>query len=333
MRRTSRPSRVTDGRARSAAAGLWLALPLLLAAGACQRQDGIVGIDLLTATPDAGAPDAADAGADAAPQTPTFFTDFDSNGGDWQSENQVPGSTTTFGVPITGAADPSTAELRFPGHPEFSANSSVGPNGYLTQIANAQRFSFGTYRTRVQFGACATSEEVVNAATGFFNDGTDADKNGITDDLEIDFQVLCGTPHYLYLTVFTDDDATQFRKLAHVIDFATGDVYDTPSAQKSDFTKTGTDATLVHPDLFAAGAFYEVGFEWHSASLRFFMTLDGAEKTLWTISDATHIPQRPVTYLYNLWHPDTHWFPSTSAADFPANDVVMHVDWFEYFAE
>jgi len=63
------------------------------------------------------------------------------------------------------------------------------------------------------------------------------------------------------------------------------------------------------------------------------MVLDGAEVTLWTLTDPTHIPQRPVTFLYNLWHPAAHWFPSTSAADFPARDVVMHVDWFEFFAE
>jgi hypothetical protein len=54
---------------------------------------------------------------------------------------------------------------------------------------------------------------------------------------------------------------------------------------------------------------------------------------LWTLTDPTHIPQRSVTFLYNLWHPADHWYPSTSAADFPANDVVMHVDWFEFFAQ
>ncbi|HEY5377134.1 MAG TPA: hypothetical protein VIK01_25815 [Polyangiaceae bacterium] len=37
--------------------------------------------------------------------------------------------------------------------------------------------------------------------------------------------------------------------------------------------------------------------------------------------------------VYNLRHPDTHWYPATGNAAFPANDVLMHVDWFEYYAE
>ncbi len=266
--------------------------------------------------------------------TLTYRTDFDANGGDWQLENKLPGSSTTFGVPVTGAADPSTAELRFPGHPEYAATDNVGTD-YLTQIASAQRFSFGIYRTRVQFGTCQTSEDAVNAALGYYNDGTDADGDGLTDDSELDFQVFCGSPHNLSLTVFTEYQETpaQFRKLEHAINFSTGEVFDTLAADKDGFTKTATDATLVRPELFAPDAFYEIGFEWHATSLRFFMQLDGAERTLWTISDPARIPQRPVLFLYNLWHPSTHSYPATGSAAFPANDVVMHVDWFEYYAE
>jgi hypothetical protein len=331
MLRTCKASTASDGRSGAARRG-WcaalLVLPVLL--GACQHQDGIVGSEPLVSAPDASAADSG--AADSGGQTPTYFTDFDAID-DWQPDNSLPGSSTNFGVQITGATDPSTAELRFPGHPEYAATDNMGAD-YVTQIASPQKFGFGTYRTRVQLGSCKPTEDAVNAALGFFNDGTDANQNGITDDLEIDFQVLCGTPQNLYLTVFTDYESdTQFRKLSHLIDFSTGTLYDTPSAEKDGFTKTSTVAAFLRPELFDSTTFYEIGFEWHTASLRFFMVLDGADVTLWTLTDPTHIPQRPVTFLYNLWHPAAHWFPSTSAADFPANDVVMHVDWFEFFAE
>jgi hypothetical protein len=333
MRQTSRASRASDASSLNARgprrtfSGLGVAFALALTLGACRQQNGVVGSEPLAAAPDSGAPD-------SGTKTPTFRTDFDANGGDWQPGNALPGSSTNFGVPTTGAADPSTAELRFPGHPEYSATTNAGSN-HLTEIDSSQQFSFGTYRTRVQFGSCDPSEDAVNATLGYFNDGTDADQNGLTDDLEITLQALCGTPHRLYLTVFTDNDPAsgQFRKLAHVVDFMTGDLYDTPSAQKSDFTKTGTNPAFVRPELFDPNAFYEIGFEWHSSLLRFFLVIDGTEQTVWTLTDATHIPQRPVSFVYNLWHPATHWYPATGAAAFPANDVVMHVDWFEYYAE
>jgi hypothetical protein len=38
-------------------------------------------------------------------------------------------------------------------------------------------------------------------------------------------------------------------------------------------------------------------------------------------------------FMYNLWHPDTHWYPVEGSADFPTNDVVMHVDWLSFEPE
>ncbi len=333
MRPMCKTSSATELGARLGRAGRGsvLALAVAFVPAACTHQDGIVGTEPLASAPDGGS---TDSGApDSGPKTPTYRTDFDA-ADSWLPHNGLPGSSTNFGVAIAGAADPSTAELRFPGHPEYAATDNAGPSyDYLTQIESPQKFSFGTFRTRLQFGSCKASEEAVNAALGYFDDGSDADQDGITDHLEMDFQVLCGAPHDLYLTVFTENDATQFRKLSHMVDFSTGDTFDTVSAQDDTFTKTLTDATLVRPELFAPDSFYELGFEWHPSSLRFFLVIDGAERTLWTLTDPARIPQRPVSFLYNLWHPPTHWFPSTSAAAFPANDVILHVDWLEYYAE
>jgi len=273
------------------------------------------------------------AGADSGSNMPTYRTDFDAASG-WKSTNHLPGSSTTFGVQVAGANDPNTVEVRFPGHPEYTGTENSGTD-YLTEVYSPQRFSFGTYRSRARFGSCRSSEDVVGAALGYFNDGGDENGNGITDDVEITWQVLCGTPHYLSLTVFTDNQESPaaFRKLSHVIDFSSGDFFDTPNADREGFVKSGNNPLLVRPELFDPAQFYEFGYEWHADSLRFFLVLDGRDTTVWTLTDASHIPQLPVSFIYNAWHPATHWYPATGAAAFPASDVVMNIDWFEYFAE
>lgn len=284
----------------------------LLALSACGHQDGIVG---RAETSDSGVPSAGAA--------PTYRSELESSEG-WQTRTEVSGSSTEFGVDALGA---NGGELRFPGQAD-----AVGPS-QVSEIASNRRFGFGTFRTRLSFGACRSNEDVVNAAFGFFSDGTDANGNGITDDEEINLQVLCGAPNRLYLTVFTDYSATEFRKLSRMIDFGTGEVFETPVPSSDEFAKVDTVSAWRRPELFAPDAYVVLGFDWHAASLGFFIELDGAAVTLWALNDAARIPQRPVTFLYNLWHPEAHWYPSSAPAAAPASDVVMHVDWFEYYAE
>ena len=334
MPRMYKPSPGSDVRR---AARLVMAV---LSLSACGQQDGIIGAQPAVggATGTGGVAGAAGmAGAAGVAPTPTYRTDFDATEAGWQSQTPLTNARTSFGVPIAGAGAPITAEVRLPGHPEYAATAKVGAR-FATQIGSARVFGFGRFRTRLRFGVCRPNEDAVNAALGYFSDGGDENQNGLTDDEEIDFQVLCGTPHRVFLTVFTDyqvadSGAEQFLKLSRVIDFGTGEVFDTPAPDQDAFTKQPTVPGFVHPELFASDGLYVVGFEWHATSLRFFLEVDGAEQTLWTLSDPARIPQHPVTFLYNVWHPDTHWYPATGAAAYPAQDVVMRPDWFEFYEE
>jgi hypothetical protein len=277
------------------------------------------------------------AGDSQAEPAPSFAAQFAADDANWQKQMVLPGAQVSVGKTNAGAADGLVAELVFPGHPEYTASDGVGP-GFATQLATSDRFGFGTYRSRVAFGSCQPGEETVSAVLGYFNDGADHNGNSITDDVEIDLQMLCGTPSFAYLTVFTDyqegvSGDVQFRKLSRIVDFSTGDTYDTPSDAADAFASSGSDPSLRLPNLFEAGTFHELGFEWHQASIRFFIDVVGAEKTLWTLSDAAHVPSLPVHVMYNLWHPDTHWYPATGQADFPSADVVMQVDWFRHYVE
>ena len=302
----------------------WLGLAVALLLG-CGPSDGTIGV-LGSASPPAA-------------KAPTFEEEFATEDTLWETDAPLPGAAVRVADSVAAAGDGLAAALILPGHPEFSASDGTGPD-VATALFSEQRFGFGTYRSRVAFGACGAKEEAAQAMLGYFNDGADHDGNSIIDDVEIDFQVLCGSPSFAYLTVFTDYEESGgdvlFRKLTHVVDFATGATYDTPSASDDELVAGAGEPALRLPDLILPGRFYELGFEWHAGSVRFFIDANdgGGERTLWTLDDPAHVPSAAVAVTYNLWHPDTHWLPAIdTAADFPAGDVVMQVDWFRYYAE
>jgi hypothetical protein len=284
----------------------------------CGKSEGVV-----------GRVDRADAGGHAV----LFETEFVDNPNLWQLTLNLPRASVAFGQSDAQARDGQAAELRFPGDPARVAGDAAGP-AYVTQMETAARFGFGRLSSRVSFGTCAAGEEVIQSILGYFADGSDGDRNGIADDIEIDLQVACSAPNYLYLTVFTDYERTasgeQFRKSSHIIDFASGAEYDSVAVDSDEFTQTATRSALVRPALLKPGNYYELGFEWRSDSLRFFLVDGFDEIALWTLADPVRVPQRPVALMYNLWHPDTHWFPSAMVADFPASDLSMRVDWLRY---
>ncbi len=293
----------------------WFACAALIG---CGRQDGVVG----RRHP-----------ADAAVGTSSFASEFRSNDGLWSIDTGFARARVDFGRADSNGRDGNVAELMFPGDGSLGPTDGSGPD-YVTQMATLERYHFGTLRTRVSFGSCTNTEEVIHAILGYFNDGSDLDANGITDDIEIDLQIACGTPQYAYLSVFTDYQATvsgeNFRKLSHIVDFSSGTEYDTPQDDSYEFVASGTNSSLKRPGLIAANTYYEFGYEWHHDSIRFFL-MDGKEDlTLWLLNDAAHIPQLPVQLMYNLWHPSTHWFPASGEADYPASDVLMKVDWIEF---
>jgi hypothetical protein len=300
-------------RSRRASLALLLAL-----AGACGRRDAQVGLVPL---------------ADGSASTPALFSsEMDLNDGAWKVSAPLPGAAVAFGVAATNARDGRAAELRFPGDPALAGPERVDPD-LATQIETKQFFRYGTFEARVQFPSCAPGEEIASAAFMYFRDGRDADDNGLPDLHELDFHVLCGTPSFIVLTAWSDYEAQPdggaetFLKLSHAVDTATGDLYDTPAPGERAYAKTGNDPALAHPGFPAAGTFYDVGIEWLPARVRFFIVLGGAERTLWTVTDARYVPQVPLPMMFNVWHPSAHWLPAQAPADYPTQDGVMRIDW------
>lgn len=318
MAQTSSVSSSSPERGWRARAGL-----LLLVAAACTPQNAVVG----------GIP-SPDASTDG--RVLGWSTQFAAEEGLWEQTAPLPGATIGFGVASGAASDNAVVELRLPGVPGAGPDTDPGPD-VATQIATRRFLQFGMFRTRVSFASCAPTEEVASAVFAFFNDGSDADGNGIADNPEIDLQVLCGTPTFIVLTCWSDfERATatapeRFIKRSHAVDTSTGDIYDTISDTGNAFAKTSTAIDLVYPGFPDPNGFYEVGFDWQPSSVRFFIVKDGREITLWTLGDSKLIPQVPLQVMLNLWHPTEHWIPARSPANYPGSDAVLSADWAQYW--
>ena len=275
-------------------------------------------------------PDAFD--FDATTPSPTFVSECE-NGDSWIQRADQPGGSVVLGASDDGASDDAACRLTFAGDALLGAEDNVGP-AHATEIQTTSPFHFGRYFARVRLAACDSSEEVVNGIFTYANDGTDHNQNGLVDNAEIDIEILCGEPTYILLTSWTDYDEGlgEFRKWSRAIDTSTGDIYESPANDVYGLDLIGTDPGLALAGFPDPDAYYELGFEWHASSIRFFMWKGLEEVTLWLFEDASLIPQLESPFLLNVWHPNTHWFAG-GPADYPAKDAVMHVDWFVYWSE
>jgi hypothetical protein len=302
----------------------WAAGAAVAAAlGACSPQDRSVGAMPAPERTPEGTP-------------PTLQSAFVSDEGSWEVQTVVEGARVRFGAPAAGSADDAVVELRLPGGAGSDASDFAGP-AFATEIGSKEFLRFGTLRTAVRFPTCLPSEEVAAAVFWFYNDGVDHDGDGLTDNPEMDLHVLCGTPGVVVLTAWTDyqenrDGSEQFLRRSRAVDLSSGDVYDSASEDSYEYAHTGSDSALVRTGFPAPGTFYEVGYDWQPAAVRFFIVIDGKELTLWTLTDAAFIPQVPLQLRYNLWHSDTHWVPAATPASYPSQDAVLAVDGFEYWA-
>jgi hypothetical protein len=261
---------------------------------------------------------------------------------DWVSRFKPTGSVTV-GAANAKASDGKVARLIFSGSP--------GPGvKHTSEISSETLRGFGTYRARVSFASCKSTEEVVNGVFVYSYGGKhglplDSNANGITDNNEIDFEVLCGEPRYLWMTVWTDyqelgEGVVKIRKVTRVVDMTTGKAYQTEPGKEGE-DGLGDKSVAVIPDAvipgFATtGDFYELGFDWKSSSVRYFIMVGTKEVTLWTLDNNSHpggasfIPQNKAFMMFNVWHTQGHWYVGGAAAS-PAAAATMDVDWFKFW--
>jgi hypothetical protein len=300
-------------------------LPILvLLAPGCAGEGG----DPADPAPDAAAP-APDGGGEAPP--PTWASEMIAADDGLFTSRMQSGGAVELGVASADADDGGVARLVLAGAPRLGTGDHVGP-AFASELATTNAdFHFGTYRTRVRLASCAPGEEAVNGLFTYFNDGSDHDGDGLVDNAEIDFEILCGTPDVVFLTVWTEYSGDDFRKWTRAIDLATGAIWASPSDHEYGLVAAGQDPALVLPDLLDPGGFVELGFDWRADRVRFFAVVAGADRTLAELTDAAGIPTLPGRLMFNVWHPLEHWFGGGGAPDFPAGDATLLVDWARYW--
>ncbi len=240
-------------------------------------------------------------------------------------------------VPARGTDDGWAGELTFPGDPALGPRDRVGPVRWPVEIGSAKSVHFGSYRARLQFASCATSEELVSAFFVYANDGKDRNGNGIADNPEIDVELLCGEPHLLWMTVWTDyqrkDGRIRCRKQTRIVDMRDGTTRDTPrgSLCSSKLEPTGQLDDITIPD-FPGNQFHEIGFDWYPDRVEYFLVLNGREIPLWSLHDRSRIPQAPAQLRFQVWHSSSHWHRG-GTADYPARDGRLRVDWARYWKQ
>ena len=294
---------------------------------------------------------------DKSSPTPTLDTNFVTNNLDWvlqlkDQDKKLPLQTDgsiTFGVADVKATDQSVVKIVLPGIPALGPNDASSPS-YANQISTKQLLSFGTYRTRVKAASCQPNEEVV---TGVFTysygadlngdgvidaqeESADTNKNGINDNNEIDIEILCGTPNYLWMTIWTDyTDDTHLQKVTRRIDLATSKIKQTTPGQEETY---GTNSVINEtipglpiPGFDFTSNFYEMGFDWQPDHVRYFIVVNGQEITLWNFAQKNFIPQNSAHFMLNVWHDNEHWVGSGDPADYPNQDATLEADWFQYW--
>jgi len=249
---------------------------------------------------------------------------------DWTVSAPLNGASVDSGVADAAADDGAVAALRFPGG---AGRRKTGP-GWASQLARVDRTGPGNYRARLRSAPAAADEGVVSAFFTYFNDGSDADADGIADNSEIDIELLGAEPSVIYLSVWTDyeviDDVEHFHKTTRRIDLATGAISQTPPGGEGSYAlePAGTlDWQL--PGFDHAAAYRRYGFTWKADKVKFWIDLeDGAGKrTLWKFKGVADvdISSRPAQAMFNVWHNANAWDSGEPAAP-PADEAVLSVD-------
>ncbi|MDQ3233148.1 MAG: glycoside hydrolase family 16 protein [Pseudobdellovibrionaceae bacterium] len=220
--------------------------------------------------------------------------------------------------------------------------SAAGPTHGPNLEARSGTFLYGSFAARLKTPQCRTHKEGnIAGFFTYFNDGTDADTDGLADNSEIDFEWLCAEPESIYLTLWTDyDDASGGQqRVIRKINLARGVIEYTRLAwgwgQENTKSLDGVEAqptsVTAIPGYDASQGFYEYGFDWSEDAVTWWMRDPKSQEKiiLWDYrGPKERLTQRSAHLLVNTWHSST-WAPEDTpdALEAPQTDLVMEVDW------
>lgn len=249
----------------------------------------------------------------------------------------APGESLIFpNVSDAQAQDGKSLELR------LAAGSHPGPGGG-PEIETNKQIGYGTYATRLKTADCSGQPNagVVTGYFVYFNDGSDANGNGLPDNVEIDFEWLCAEPQTIYLTMWTDyrDSDEAHKRVGRAINLQSGEILYScyfesfGACQPLSGIENQPTTLAARPAYASDSAYYVYGFDWSADRVTWWMKdpTSGQRIVLWDYQGSTRIPPAPAYYMTNVWH-TAGWTPpgNPAATEQPTAPVSIWVDWTRY---
>lgn len=210
---------------------------------------------------------------------------------------------------VPGTVDGKALRLTLPANPEAGPMGGVG-------FETTRAYQYGTFGSRMKTADCTGQPDapgVVTAAFTYSRDHNDTNGNGVTDNNEIDFEILCSQPDVVWMTIWTDysETSNDLRSISRVVNVRTGEVlyncYITAYGKGCEQPLPGENLpakVTPIPGFDAAKQFRTYKFDWSSNRVTFY-TYDNQNRkvVLWDYAGPTsRIPQSPSLFMQNVWH-------------------------------
>ncbi|MEI2778628.1 MAG: glycoside hydrolase family 16 protein [Tetrasphaera sp.] len=221
------------------------------------------------------------------------------------------GGAVTSGVVDPAAIDGKAATLRF-------GSRRPGP-AWGSELQSPQKYLFGVFTNRLRTPNCADQPNagIVTGNFTYGNDGSELDGDGLTDNSELDIEVLCARPEIVTVSIWTDyreSDSAQ-RRVTRMVNLRTGRILETRY-----YTNWDTSVPLTGPENMpksiagvggfdSSAAYYDYVIRWAADRVVFQVVAGGRTITLWDYrGPRSRIPQTKAAFLTNVWHTST-WAP------------------------
>lgn len=221
----------------------------------------------------------------------------------------------------------------------LAAGSAAGP-GNGPEIETLSTREYGTYSTRLKIADCSAQPNagVVTGYFIYFNDGSDADGDGLADNTEIDFEWLCAEPQTVYLTMWTDyrDSDEAHQRVGRAINLQSGEIEYScyfeafGDCQRLSGIENQPESVAAMPTYDSSAGYAVYGFQWTRRRVTWWMEnpATGQRVILWDYQGLERIPDHVAYFMTNVWHTAT-WTPPglPGAVEAPNAPLSGRVDW------
>lgn len=191
------------------------------------------------------------------------------------------------GAVTSGVVDPAAID----GKAATLLDLLAGPAG--SSELHRRKYLFGVFTNRLRTPNCADQPNagIVTGNFTYGNDGSELDGDGLTDNSELDIEVLCARPEIVTVSIWTDyreSDSAQ-RRVTRMVNLRTGRILETRY-----YTNWDTSVPLTGPENMpksiagvggfdSSAAYYDYVIRWAADRVVFQVVAGGRTITLWDL--------------------------------------------------